>query len=269
VGKLSWFKHYNTASEGQLIGDLIANKDYEAALLVYVILELVSQFEDPENRGFCTVPLSRIARRMNMKPSRIERVMGRISSVSRSDLICTMDEKQPRNASFLVRNWPIMQENRGGKTRPKLDQKLGEVRSKKEEERSKNNTKGKTQNLEIAQSTAIAERQKTPDNSSGIFIGCYVKAFQQRYSTRPDLNGKRQGQIKALVKGCENFEELCQLVQVYCQSDDPWFVKKMHDIQTFAENIGKVRVMMNNGVDSTKFIEQKAKEQFWDKIKLQ
>ena len=106
-------------------------------------------------------------------------------------------------------------------------------------------------------------------NHVAYFIGCYVKAFQQRYNTRPDLNGKRQGQIRAFVKGCENFEELCQLVQVYCQSDDPWFVKKMHDIQTFAENIGKVRVMMNNGVDSTKFVEQKAKEQFWDKIKLE
>ena len=201
MGKLSWFKHYNTASEGQLIGDLIANKDYEAALMVYVIFEIISQFEDENQRGFCTVPINRIARRMNMKPSRIERVMGRISSVSHSDLICTMDEKQPRNASFLSRKWLEMQENRGGKTRPKIDQNSGEVRSKKGEERRKNNTPLPPK-LEIAPDPArkLAEFD-----------------LEEVYKKYPRKLGKSQGmrKLKQTIKKPEDFEQLKKSVDSF------------------------------------------------------
>ena len=193
VAKLSWFKHYNTASEGQLIGDLIANKDYEAALLVYVIFEMVSQFEDPEKRGLCSVPINRIARRMNMKPSRIERVMGRISAISHSDLICTMDAEQPRNALFVVRNWLIMQETRGGKREAKKEQKTGEVRSKKEEERNK----------------------KPPNPQSG--GECFD--FDSVYKNYPRKLGKAAGmkKLKREIKNKEDFENLKIAVDNFCQ----------------------------------------------------
>ena len=116
---------------------------------------------------------------------------------------------------------------------------------------------------------AVAELQKQPiKNKVGYFVGCYAKSFQARYNTRPDLSGKRQGQIKNLVAGAEDFDELCDLIQVYCQSNDTWFCKKMHDIQTFAENIGKVRVLMNNALDTKDFEAKKQKEDFWANVKL-
>lgn len=135
---LSWFKHYNTAHEGQLIGDLLVQKEYEAVALFYVLMELISRFEDPETRGRASIPVERIARAMNMKPTRIDRLLAVISVVSRSDLVCETDEEQPRNRSFLMRNWLKYQETRGGKRSAKNEQntgrsKKGEVRSKKED----------------------------------------------------------------------------------------------------------------------------------------
>lgn len=121
--------------EGQFIGDLIAEKRYDAVTLVFAIMELISRYEDQNNRGFASVPIERIARLVNMKPSRIDRLLTHISLVSRSDLKCETDEKQPRNRVFLMRNWLKLQETRGGKREAKTEQNVG--RSKKEEVRSK------------------------------------------------------------------------------------------------------------------------------------
>lgn len=134
--KNAWFKHYNSAHEGHLVGNLIANQQYDAMALWWVILEFVSKFETDEERGKCTVPLSRIARAINMKPSRCERLLLQISSVSSQDLQVEIDSKPERNVSFLLRNWLELQENRGGKRESKKDQKAD--RGKKEEVRSKN-----------------------------------------------------------------------------------------------------------------------------------
>lgn len=139
MGINSWFKHYNTALEGQFLGDLIANKEYDAVVIVFAIMELISRFEDENNRGYASVPIDRIARLVNMKPSRIDRLLARISLVSRSDLKCEVDAEQTRNRSFLMRNWLKYQETRGGKRLPKTEQKVD--RRKKEEVRSKNTPK--------------------------------------------------------------------------------------------------------------------------------
>ena len=136
MSRLHWFKHYNTAHEGQLIGDLIITGKHEAALLVYVIMELISRFEDPDERGRASIPVERIARAMNMKPSKIDRLLAEISAVSRSDLVCEMEEERPRNRSFLMRNWLKYQETRGGKREAKSEQSCG--RREKVEGRSKN-----------------------------------------------------------------------------------------------------------------------------------
>jgi len=97
MSKLKWFKHYNTAHEGQLFCDLIITGQHEAALLAYIIMELISRFEDETRRGYASVPIDRLARAMNMKPSKIDRLLAVISVVSRSDLVCETDEEQPRN----------------------------------------------------------------------------------------------------------------------------------------------------------------------------
>lgn len=133
--KNAWFKHYNIAHEGHLIGNLIASQQYDAIALWWVVLEFVSKFETAEERGKCTVPLARIARAINMKPSRCERLLLHISLVSSQDLQVEIDSKPERNVSFLLRNWLELQENRGGKREAKKEQK-GD-RGKKEEVRSK------------------------------------------------------------------------------------------------------------------------------------
>lgn len=165
--------------------------------MVYVIFEIISQFEDENQRGFCTVPLARIARRMNMKPSRIERVMGRISAISHSDLICTMDEKQPRNVSFLARKWLEMQENRGGKNRAKTEQNAGEVRSKKGEVRIKNNN--------------------PPPHNPARKLAESLFDFEEVYKKYPRKLGKSQGikKLNQTIKKPEEFELLKKSVDSF------------------------------------------------------
>lgn len=114
-----WFKHYNTAHTGHLIGNLIAQKRYDCVALWWVILEFISQFESEEHRGMCTVPLARIAQAMNMNQSKIERLLVHISSVSHSDFVCEMSEKQTRNVTFRLRNWLELQESTSKKKRKK------------------------------------------------------------------------------------------------------------------------------------------------------
>lgn len=130
---LDWFKHYNTASDGHLIGNLIAGKRYDAIALWWIVLEFISRFESPEQRGECTVPLARLARAVNMKQTRTEQLLTHIAFVSQSDLICEMTAEKPRNVTLRLRNWSNLQENRGGKKRAKSEQNTG--RGKKEEVR--------------------------------------------------------------------------------------------------------------------------------------
>lgn len=41
--------------------------------------------------------------------------------------------------------------------------------------------------------------------------------------------------------------ELSELIQVYCQMEDPWFKTKGHDIATFHANISKVALARDKG----------------------
>lgn len=81
-------------------------------------------------------------------------------------------------------------------------------------------------------------------------IGTYIKAFQARYGekTRPSVSGKVIGQLKNLLK-THTEERLTLMVQVYCQMEDSWFLKKHHDITTFLENLNKIAVALDTGVD--------------------
>lgn len=136
MSKNTWFKHYNEAHEGHLIGNLIASKQYEAALLWWVLLELVSRFEDENNRGTCTIPLARIARSMNMTQPRVEGLLDQLTLNSPSSHDCTISTSKPRLVSISIRKWLELQENRGGKNQAKNDQNTD--RSKRLEVRIKN-----------------------------------------------------------------------------------------------------------------------------------
>lgn len=182
---MSWFKHYNEASEGQLIGNLIAEKNYEAVVLWWVILENVSRFESENERGVAQVSIDRLAKQMNMKPTKIERLLGHIAFVSQSDLICETGEKQGRYVTFRLRKWLELQETRGGKRSAKLQQKPG--RSKKEEVRSKN-------------TVHLDERE-----------------LERIYSEYPRKEGKSGGMkiVKREIKSPEDSEQLIKAIKNY------------------------------------------------------
>lgn len=133
---MDWFKHYNTASQGVSLRRLWDAKDYEAYGLFWILLEMLSRFERPENRGKMEINWHVLARETNWKPTKCRRVLSRICSVSKID----MTEKPDGNVSFLVPNWLELQENRGRKKGYKSDKTPGEVRGKKKEIRTKNNT---------------------------------------------------------------------------------------------------------------------------------
>lgn len=111
-------------------------------------------------------------------------------------------------------------------------------------------------NKESIGANALAPRThqlepKGKDPDIGRFVGTYVKAYQARYSakTRPDLRGKITGQIKNFLRD-QPIERACNLIQVYCQMDDPWFIKKHHDFGTFLENLNKVSYALDTGQDA-------------------
>jgi hypothetical protein len=100
-------------------------------------------------------------------------------------------------------------------------------------------------------------KKKEPNPSIGRFIGCYVKAFQEKYPPkengpppRPSLGGKVQGQIIRFVQEVD-IDRACALIQVYCQMDDPWFKTKCHDFTTFLENQNKVSLALDRGEDGS------------------
>ena len=130
--KNAWFKHYNNASNGHTLSVLWSNNDTEAIALFWLILELVSRFEDESKRGFTTISWSTISRETGWKPSKCRRVLARISPVSKIEI----NEEQTGYVSFLVPNWLNYQENRGGKKSSKMEQNSD--RGEKREERGKN-----------------------------------------------------------------------------------------------------------------------------------
>jgi hypothetical protein len=82
----------------------------------------------------------------------------------------------------------------------------------------------------------------------GFFITKYVQAYQKRYGekARPDLRGKVQGQIKRFVQETPT-ERAINLIEVFCQMDDPWFKTKAHDFGTFLENLSKIGLALDTG----------------------
>lgn len=80
-------------------------------------------------------------------------------------------------------------------------------------------------------------------------IGAYVRAWQARYRTkaRPDIT-PAIGVFRRLLKE-RPAEQLAELIQVFCQMDDPWFQTKHHDIATFGANVGKVAIARDKGYE--------------------
>jgi hypothetical protein len=236
---LSWFKHYNTAHEGQLIGDLIITGQHDAALLVYVIMELISRFEDETNRGRASVPIERIARAMNMKPSKIDRLLGHISAVSRSDLVCEMDEERPRNRVFLMRNWLKFQETRGGKRQSKSEQ--NDVRSKKEEVRSKKKEERSKKEEYISGGVANA----SPRTLGSAVWDAYAEAYGKRYGVAPVRNATTNSQCANLAKRLG--ASAVEVVRFYLTHNDGYYLRTQHPVGACLQNCESLHTQWQRG----------------------
>jgi hypothetical protein len=86
-----------------------------------------------------------------------------------------------------------------------------------------------------------------PTNGIQSLVGAYVLAWQARYKTkaRPAVT-KAIGVFKLLLRE-RSVAEITELLQVYCQMNDPWFQTKSHDVVTFGENIGKIAIARDKG----------------------
>lgn len=113
------------------------------------------------------------------------------------------------------------------------------------------------------EATAIANKQKKSQIGGEVhqLIGGYIDAFRLRYgkNARPDVGGRVQGQMKALLKD-HPVPRLLALIQAFCQMDDPWFVKKAHDFPTLYENLGKVQTALRNGTGRAEDV------RYWEKV---
>lgn len=86
-------------------------------------------------------------------------------------------------------------------------------------------------------------------NCLQLLIGTYIEHWQKRYTTkaRPQVT-KCIGVFKAMLEERRS-DEIMQLLQVYCQMSNPWFVTKRHDIASFAENINSVVIARDKGYE--------------------
>lgn len=131
--KNSWFKHYNTSSEGQSFELLWAEQDYEAIAFFWWLLEQVSKFESESDRGTCVLSYRILKRKLGWNHSRSARVLSKIGS---SFQVKIEPQSDPDLFKVFVPKWSELQENRGGKRDAKPEQKPD--RRKKREVRGKN-----------------------------------------------------------------------------------------------------------------------------------
>ena len=133
---MRWFKHYNTASEGQSFELLISEKDFETAFIYWWLLEQISKFEDTENdenRGRIVLNSSYFKRKLGLNFQRTSRVLQKIAKT----FILEINIKSDETIEVFCPKWLELQENRGGKRGAKEEQKNSknrqEVRGKNKE----------------------------------------------------------------------------------------------------------------------------------------
>jgi hypothetical protein len=131
-------------------------------------------------------------------------------------------------------------------------------RLKKTSKRTPSDVQANSKAVQVSDSDSVFDSDSGSENSvgqknekpapKGIFVAAYVRAYQARYGARarPDLQGKVQGMISRFVDQTP-IERACDLIQVYCQMNDPWFLTKAHDFGTFVENLSKVGLALDTG----------------------
>ncbi len=129
-----------------------------------------------------------------------------------------------------------------------------DTEKEKDVEKEKDTLREKKEFEISSQSSAkdLAKIEKNKLNfSARDVIASYCDAFRTRYSAAPFVDPKDVGQIQRLLKH-HSKERLMELVQVYVQMDDSFFIKRSHDLGTFIQNTNKVSVSRQTGVDPDK-----------------
>lgn len=205
---LHWFKHYNTAFDGQTISELWAENDTETIAFYWTVLEMVSRWESPDKRGYWEGNLSIFWSRLRMKSQRSRKLLTKIAQ--RFNLALSFHSDQ--SFQLYVPNWLELQETRGGKKIAKNEQSAG--RSKKIEERIKN----------ISSSS----------NDDGDFD---LELLYQKY---PRKLGKQNGIqiLKQTIKTDKDYQDLSRAIDAYAH-----YVKKENleekFIKHFSTFVGK------------------------------
>lgn len=106
-------------------------------------------------------------------------------------------------------------------------------------EKKKRETQAKIK--EKPKTAALTENEDLKINEA---IARYVDAFFTRYKARPVLRPQDLKQIKNLKL---NKERLSDLLQVYVQMKNPWFLKKKHDLATFINNLNVIASALDLG----------------------
>jgi hypothetical protein len=95
--------------------------------------------------------------------------------------------------------------------------------------------------------------QKELGQKTALVVAAYCRAYKLVHKTNPILTKKDLGILQRLLGKPDAWvipvERLCTMVQVYCQMQDPYFVKRKHDLTTFEQNISKVHVAHETGID--------------------
>lgn len=150
--KNSWFKHYNDSSDGLSIRNAWANRDYDVVAYFWLILELISKYENREIcAGYISISPLVLCRITHTNERGLKTVLTKVRTYFGDNLIVTWSKLVPNMAEtippcfakdsdqfvqFFCRNWLELQENRGGKRTSKSNQKHD--RREKREVRRKN-----------------------------------------------------------------------------------------------------------------------------------
>lgn len=104
---------------------------------------------------------------------------------------------------------------------------------------------------ELTTKRAHASLKKDANNAVKDFIVVYDKALKTRYGNKAKLviTPKIAGQIKKLVFDI-GLVKACDLIQVYFQMDDQWFLKRAHDFSTFLNNLQKIAISLDTGLEN-------------------
>lgn len=78
-------------------------------------------------------------------------------------------------------------------------------------------------------------------------ITTYYEAYEKKYKIKIVFTAKDIGILTRLGKSI-GIKKLCDLIEVYLQSDDKWYEIRHHDLVTFEQNLTRLQVALGSGL---------------------